>query len=317
MWYAIKKLDDGYHVDGYVSNIPVDVIYHRNAPVSQPDDAEDTYIDEVLTSPTYHIRSLEDCAFTAPKGYRFTGWKLETGTTYQQGEIFSLSHGVTFTAQWEETPDLPVNEGDASDYVVVETPEPVEPDAATQGTTTVKVYRDGTYLADQSFSVQFAGQNANIRFLARDTVSGEQIGTDCVLSSAAVMRAEGTQPDTEIEQLDYMGSGAVTRLHDGDTLYLLYSSTFTVNGTVEIDGNTVDFERIRKENSEQNRKFIDWLNRRYVMNYGLGTGTAAIVYGGDRTDSRLIAKDTQPPFDTDVDLRSGQLLTEVTIGSKT
>lgn len=37
----------------------------------------------------------------------------------------------------------------------------------------------------------------------------------------------------------------------------------------------------------------------------------------DRTDSRLIAKDTQPPFDTDVDLRSGQLLTEVTIGSKT
>jgi len=31
----------------------------------------------------------------------------------------------------------------------------------------------------------------------------------------------------------------------------------------------------------------------------------------------LIAKDTQPPFDTDVDLRSGQLLTEVTIGSKT
>lgn len=317
VWYAIKKLDDGYHVDGYVSNIPVDVIYHRNAPVSQPDDAEDTYIDEVLTSPTYHIRSLEDCAFTAPKGYRFTGWKLETGTTYQQGEIFSLSHGVTFTAQWEETPDLPVNEGGTSDYVVVETPKPVEPDAATQGTATVKVYRDGTYLADQSFSVQFAGQNANIRFSARDTVSGEQIGTDCVLSSAAVIRAEGTQPDTEIEQLDYMGSGAVARLHDGDTLYLLYSSTFTVNGTVEIDGNTVDFERIRKENSDQNRKFIDWLDRRYVMNYGLGTGTAAIVYGGDPTDSRLIAKDTQPPFDTDVDLRSGQLLTEVTIGSKT
>lgn len=317
VWYAIKKLDDGYHVDGYVSNIPVDVIYHRNAPVSQPDDAEDTYIDEVLTSPTYHIRSLEDCAFTAPKGYRFTGWKLETGTTYQQGEIFSLSHGVTFTAQWEETPDLPVNEGGTSDYVVVETPKPVEPDAATQGTATVKVYRDGTYLADQSFSVQFAGQNANIRFSARDTVSGEQIGTDYVLSSAAVMRAEGTQPDTEIEQLDYMGLGTVTRLHDGDTLYLLYSSTFTVNGTVEIDGNTVDFERIRKENSEQNRKFIDWLNRRYVMNYGLGTGTAAIVYGGNRTDSRLIAKDSQPPFDTDVDLRSGQLLAEVTIGSKT
>lgn len=317
VWYAIKKLDDGYHVDGYVSNIPVDVIYHRNAPVSQPDDAEDTYIDEVLTSPTYHIRSLEDCAFTAPKGYRFTGWKLETGTTYQQGEIFSLSHGVTFTAQWEETPDLPVNEGGTSDYVVVETPDPVEPDAATQGTATVKVYRDGTYLADQSFPIQFAGQSANIRFSARDTVSGEQIGTDYVLSSAAVIRAEGTQPDTEIEQIDYMGLGTVTRLHDGDTLYLLYSSTFTVNGTVEIDGNTVDFERIRKENSDQNRKFIDWLNRRYVMNYGLGTGTAAIVYGGDRTDSRLIAKDTQPPFDTDVDLRSGQLLTEVTIGSKT
>lgn len=131
------------------------------------------------------------------------------------------------------------------------------------------------------------------------------------------MRAEGTQPDTEIEQIDYMGLGTVTRLHDGDTLYLLYSSTFTVNGTVEIDGNAVDFERIHKENSDQNRRFIDWLNRRYVMNYGLGTGTAAIVYGGAPTDSRLIAKDTQPPFDTDVDLRSGQLLTEVTIGSKT
>lgn len=197
VWYAIKKLDDGYHVDGYVSNIPVDVIYHRNTPVSQPDDAEDTYIDEVLTSLTYHIRSLEDCAFTAPKGYRFTGWKLEAGTTYQQGKIFSLSHGVTFTAQWEETPDLPVNEGGASDYVVVETPEPIEPDAATQGTATVKVYRDGTYLADQSFFIQFAGQSANIRFSASDTVSGEQIGTDYVLSSAAVMRSDGFPVDCE------------------------------------------------------------------------------------------------------------------------
>lgn len=101
--------------------------------------------------------------------------------------------------------------------MVVETPEPIEPDATTQGTATVKVYRDGTYLADQSFSIQFAGQSANIRFSASDTVSGEQIGTDYVLSSAAVMRAERTQPDTEIEQIDYMGSGAVTRLHDGDT----------------------------------------------------------------------------------------------------
>lgn len=173
------------------------MIYHRNTPVSQPDDAEDTYIDEVLTSLTYHIRSLEDCAFTAPKGYRFTGWKLEAGTTYQQGKIFSLSHGVTFTAQWEETPDLPVNEGGASDYVVVETPEPIEPDAATQGTATVKVYRDGTYLADQSFFIQFAGQSANIRFSASDTVSGEQIGTDYVLSSAAVMRSDGFPVDCE------------------------------------------------------------------------------------------------------------------------
>lgn len=316
VWYSIVYSRNGYHVDGYETDIPVSATYSMNPPDDQPNRE---YNDaKAQASGKYLVLTPDNCGFTVPKRYRFVGWKVNADDhVYQPGETLSLSGETTFTAQWEKIPEPPANEGGASDYVVVETPEPVEPDAAIQGTATVKVYRDGTYLADQSFSIQFAGQSANIRFSARDTVSGEQIGTDYVLSSAAVMRAEGTQPDTEIEQIDYMGLGTVTRLHDGDTLYLLYSSTFTVNGTVEIDGNAVDFERIRKENSDQKRRFIDWLNRRYVMNYGLGTGTAAIVYGGAPTDSRLIAKDTQPPFDTDVDLRSGQLLTEVTIGSKT
>ena len=102
VWYVMKDQKDGYHVDGYVSNIPVNVTYQAN----YPDDAEvDDKVVETVTGSDYSILSLEECGFTAPEGYEFTGWKLkgsDTDKTYQPDDTFALRQAETFVAQWEE-----------------------------------------------------------------------------------------------------------------------------------------------------------------------------------------------------------------------
>lgn len=104
VWYVMKDQEDGYHVDGYVSNIPVNVTYKANYPegVKAPDKVEET-----VTGSEYSILSLEECGFTEPSGYKFVGWKLEDSDTnpdkiYEPDDVFALRKAETFIAQWEE-----------------------------------------------------------------------------------------------------------------------------------------------------------------------------------------------------------------------
>ena len=119
VWYVMKDQKDGYHVDGYVSNIPVDVTYVAN----YPDSIEEvTYTNDTVTGSDYSILSLVDCGFQIPEGYEFTGWKLENSDTdpdktYQSGSKFALRQAETFVAQWEEDEE-PVGSTDAYFYVL-------------------------------------------------------------------------------------------------------------------------------------------------------------------------------------------------------
>ena len=104
VWYVMKDQEDGYHVDGYVSNIPVNVTYKANYPdgAKAPDKVEET-----VTGSEYSILSLEECEFTEPSGYKFVGWKLEDSDTdpdkiYEPDDVFALRKAETFIAQWVE-----------------------------------------------------------------------------------------------------------------------------------------------------------------------------------------------------------------------
>ena len=130
IWYVMKHQKDGYHVDGYVSNIPVTVTYETGYP--EASGIEDkTFEDTDAFTGSYELFSPEACGFSL-SGYTFTGWKLkgsDTGKTYEPNTSFELTKAETFVAQWEKDEE-PVGSTDAYFYVLK--PDfPGDPSAAT------------------------------------------------------------------------------------------------------------------------------------------------------------------------------------------
>ena len=80
IWYAIKKQNDGYHVDGYVAGIPVTLTYHDNFPGSS-----DSCIQDGLTSgETASIArngTVSESKTFSHEGYVFDGWYDNAGCT--------------------------------------------------------------------------------------------------------------------------------------------------------------------------------------------------------------------------------------------
>ena len=78
VWYTVKyDSSDGYHVDGYVTGVPVKVTYHSNdsAISGAP---ETTYVVDATSGDTHIVR---DNKFTAPNGYEFGGWYTDAACT--------------------------------------------------------------------------------------------------------------------------------------------------------------------------------------------------------------------------------------------
>ena len=69
VWYTIKNQDDGYHVDGYVKNVAINVTYHSNF------GTDATYNDPTRTG-TYYTALNYYPANELPTrdGYEFRGW---------------------------------------------------------------------------------------------------------------------------------------------------------------------------------------------------------------------------------------------------
>ncbi len=79
VWYTIKYQgeDNSYHVDGYVTGVPVTVTYHSNDSAISGT-AETTSVVEA-TSGDHHI--VLGNTFTAPNGYEFGGWYTDAACT--------------------------------------------------------------------------------------------------------------------------------------------------------------------------------------------------------------------------------------------
>ena len=104
VWYVIKNQEDGYHVDGYVKNVPIKVRYHENF---NGDTAVKDTVTGIVSGGTVIVKTAgavfgEDYTH---EGYTFAGWSTsqgEDGTVYQSGDqTEELVTSLDLYAKWE------------------------------------------------------------------------------------------------------------------------------------------------------------------------------------------------------------------------
>ena len=94
VWYTVKHDDtDGYHVDGYVKNVDVNVTYHSN----YGDDVTDVYT--ATTGNEYAARGYADTKLTARENYTFGGWYTDKNCTTKY-ETTTLMTSLDLYAKW-------------------------------------------------------------------------------------------------------------------------------------------------------------------------------------------------------------------------
>ena len=110
VWYVIKNQEDGYHVDGYVKNVPIKVRYHEN--FNGDTDVKDTVTD-IVSGETVTVKTAKAVfgeGYTH-QGYTFAGWSTsqgEDGTVYQPGnQTEQLVTSLDLYAKWTKTDSKP------------------------------------------------------------------------------------------------------------------------------------------------------------------------------------------------------------------
>ena len=100
VWYHVSDCSDGYHVDGYIKNVAIKIIYNPNQ------GSFDTTV-EVDSSGNHNVDGISgtthDIISETPtrNGYTFTGWKLDgNDTPYKNGDSITPTGDVTLVAQW-------------------------------------------------------------------------------------------------------------------------------------------------------------------------------------------------------------------------
>ena len=94
VWYTIKHLDDGYHIDGYVKNVAINVTYHSNF------DTDAFYNDPTRTGTYYKARSYAETKLPARENYKFVGWYTDRECT-EAYEPYTLMTSLDLYAKWE------------------------------------------------------------------------------------------------------------------------------------------------------------------------------------------------------------------------
>ena len=118
VWYTIKWLADGYHVDGYVAGVPVKVTYHTNYAKNGITGMEETFEEVSATSgETYTVR---DNTFTVPTGFHFDGWYTDKDCT-KEYQTTTLMTSLDLYAKWttNSTPVEPEPELTPAKYFVL------------------------------------------------------------------------------------------------------------------------------------------------------------------------------------------------------
>ena len=186
VWYTIKHEVDGYHVDGYLKGVPVNVTYHSNF----GDDT--TYVDTATTGDEYQaLTTYSATNLPERQGYTFDGWYKDVNCT-EVYEPTTLMGDLHLYAKWVKTSynvEYYVdNQKIASESSVkVNTPVTVSSTTPTKEGYTFKCWttndvtvNDGTFIMpnnDVRFDAVFEINKYTVTWLNDD---GTEVGTETV-----------------------------------------------------------------------------------------------------------------------------------------
>ena len=100
VWYTIKNQNDGIHVDGFLKDVDIEVIYHSNFDAN----TDETFSDAAKTGETYTaLVDYKDTGLKEKPGYKFDGWYLEPScvTKYTTRVLMSSQN---LYAKWTPKP---------------------------------------------------------------------------------------------------------------------------------------------------------------------------------------------------------------------
>ena len=94
VWYTIKHQSDGYHVDGYLKGVDVNVTYHSNF------GDDDTYVVTATTGDEYQaLTTYGDTSLPERSGYTFVDWYKDANCT-EVYEPTTLMGDLHLYAKW-------------------------------------------------------------------------------------------------------------------------------------------------------------------------------------------------------------------------
>ena len=94
VWYTIKHQSDGYHVDGYLKGVDVNVTYHSNF------GDDDTYVVTATTGDEYQaLTTYRDTSLPERSGYTFVDWYKDANCT-EVYEPTTLMGDLHLYAKW-------------------------------------------------------------------------------------------------------------------------------------------------------------------------------------------------------------------------
>ena len=264
VWYTIKHEVDGYHVDGYLKGVPVNVTYHSNF----GDDA--TYVDTATTGDEYQaLTTYSATNLPERQGYTFDGWYKDVNCT-EVYEPTTLMGDLHLYAKWVKTSynvEYYVdNQKIASESSVkVNTPVTVSSTTLTKEGYTFKCWttndvtvNDGTFIMpnnDVRFDAVFEINKYTVTWLNDD---GTEVGTETVdynktpNSNPTVSKASDAQfdyqfagwklKDTEDTDLVEPTERAVTENVTYVAVFTPITRQYTV--TWKSEGTTLDTEAV-------------------------------------------------------------------------
>ena len=188
VWYTVKyDSTDGYHVDGYVKNVDVNVTYHSN----YGDDVTDVYT--ATTGNEYAARGYADTKLPTRENYTFGGWYTDKNCTTAY-EKTTLMTSLDLYAKWVPN-DFEVSYyvdktlyGDIEDHAVdstvtVRTAHPEKEGYTFTGWTPAAEVANIIKVADGKFimpaqNVCFNGTFEINKYNVTYKVDGKEVGTD-------------------------------------------------------------------------------------------------------------------------------------------
>ena len=97
VWYTIKHQSDGYHVDGYLKGVDVNVTYHSNF------GDDDTYVVTATTGDEYQaLTTYGNTSLPERSGYTFVDWYKDANCT-EVYEPTTLMGDLHLYAKWVKT----------------------------------------------------------------------------------------------------------------------------------------------------------------------------------------------------------------------